>query len=215
MSRISRILGPALTGGILALVASVTVAQFFFASGESMEPTASAHATLFVDAIGPELGGYHRGDVVLARTPSWVFNQPANIGKRIIGLPGETVTIADGHVLIDGGVLDEPYLAPGTVTAPRGGWSGVIPAGSVFLMGDHREVSLDSRSFGPLPVDLLVGRVWLIVDAAGPHAPAPGVPTLAASVSAELGALRNSFQFAWPGTHPTEQMIGGLLHPGH
>ena len=82
--------------------------------------------------------------------------------KRVIGLPGEVVGAEDGHVVVDGRALIEPYLPPGTLTGSFG--PTVVPDGHVFVMGDNRGNSADSRVIGPIEVDTIVGRaiarVW-------------------------------------------------------
>jgi signal peptidase I len=77
--------------------------------------------------------------------------------KRVIGLPNEVVTIAWGRVYINGKPLTEPYLYQAT----DGYWHGIIPGDSVFVMGDNRFASDDSRDFGPVPLDSLEGEVML------------------------------------------------------
>ncbi|GIS99442.1 MAG: hypothetical protein CM1200mP26_11550 [Acidimicrobiales bacterium] len=89
--------------------------------------------------------------------------------KRVIGLPGETVTVADGRVLIDGGMLIEPYLADpfstdDLQTVPwclDGGMAKcTVPADHVFVLGDNPANSRDSRFFGPVPIDSIAGRAF-------------------------------------------------------
>jgi signal peptidase I len=80
--------------------------------------------------------------------------------KRVVGLGGETVSCRGGHVHIDGRRLVEPYLAPGTVTVCQ---PVTVPEGMLFMMGDNRGNSQDSRRFGPVEEDDLVGRAILRV----------------------------------------------------
>ncbi len=101
-----------------------------------------------------------RGDIV-------VFNPPVRSNKpyikRVIGLPGETVSVQDGSVYIDGQRLSEPYIA-GAVTscgAERQCDPVTVPEGEVFVLGDNRANSSDSRSFGPVDVDRIIGKAWL------------------------------------------------------
>jgi signal peptidase I len=104
-----------------------------------------------------------------------VFDPPADWGdsdtpfiKRVIGEPGDVVDIRDdGLVYINGVTLDEPSLyadesgAPQATTAPLDEAKWTVPEGELFLMGDHRQSSSDSRTFGPVPIDRVIGRAWL------------------------------------------------------
>ena len=80
---------------------------------------------------------------------------PELLIKRVVGLPGERVTMSDGRVFIDGAPLEEPYLAQPTLGQGR---SWLVPPLSVFVMGDNRGASRDSRIFGPVPMEQILGR---------------------------------------------------------
>lgn len=95
-----------------------------------------------------------RGAIVMFRDPR---DPESRLIKRVIGLPNEVVTIAWGRVYINGKPLTEPYLYQAT----DGYWHGIIPNDSVFVMGDNRFASDDSRDFGPVPLDSLEGEVML------------------------------------------------------
>ena len=98
-----------------------------------------------------------RGDIVVFHHPSGVHR---DLVKRVIGLPGETVEIRGGVVYIDGRRLIEPYLAGGAV--PLGDMAPVVvPPDSYFVLGDNRNHSQDSRVFGPIPIDDIVGKAFL------------------------------------------------------
>jgi signal peptidase I len=82
--------------------------------------------------------------------------------KRVIGLPGEHVQIADGKVYINGEELDEPYLQDNVTTEATGVFEDiVVPEGYIFVMGDNRSQSTDSRKFGCIPIDKIEGKVWI------------------------------------------------------
>jgi signal peptidase I len=93
--------------------------------------------------------------VVVLRMPE---RGPELLIKRVIALPGEMIEIRDGKVYIDGEVLDEPYVSQRTSgkSAPV-----TVPEGHVFVMGDNRGASNDSRSFGPVARERIVGRAWV------------------------------------------------------
>ena len=101
-----------------------------------------------------------RGDII-------VFNPPVRSDKpyikRVIGLPGETVSVQDGYVYIDGQRLDEPYInGPITECGNQRRCDPVtVPEGEIFVMGDNRTNSSDSRSFGPVDVDRIIGKAWI------------------------------------------------------
>jgi len=137
--------------------------QPFFVRGASMEPTFEDGEYLIVDQLSYHFRAPQRGEVIVFRYP----NQPSQFFiKRIIGLPGETVIVQDGHVIIQnsqhpsGVVLDEsPYLGADIRTG--GQVNLTLTADQYFVMGDNRPASSDSRSWGPVPTNDLIGRVWL------------------------------------------------------
>jgi signal peptidase I len=101
-----------------------------------------------------------RGDII-------VFNPPIDSEKpyikRVIGLPGETVEIREGHVFIDGVQLEEPYIEGDITscgTARRTCPPVEVPEGHVFVLGDNRNNSSDSRAFGVVEVDDIIGKAW-------------------------------------------------------
>ena len=153
---------------LLALVAAFLVKTFvlqtFFIPSASMEPTLDVGDRVFVNKLAYSFHSVHRGDLVVFTLPP---GESAGVGvddliKRVVGLPGETIEARDGRVFIDGRPLPEPYL-PRDVS-PVAGLplaKQVIPAGHYFLMGDNRGNSSDSRRFGPISGDLIVGRAFV------------------------------------------------------
>jgi signal peptidase I len=147
-----------LYAGIQVVVQPVRV------NGFSMETTLDDQDYLVATKVDYRLHPPERGDIVVL---SGTSADPRNLIKRVIGLPGERLQIQGGRVTIDGRALVEPYLAHErwTVRAdwPTDGTSGLIPAGEYFVMGDNRNDSLDSRSFGPVGRDRIEARAWVRV----------------------------------------------------
>ena len=139
------------------------VAQPFQVKGSSMERTFVESDYVLVDRLTPRWSPYARGQVVVFQPPAnWTGPKEPFI-KRVIGVGGDTVEVRDGQVFVNGVALDEPYLFhndAGLVETTEAGdqtrW--VVPEGELFAMGDHRQVSEDSRVFGPIPVSSVIGR---------------------------------------------------------
>ena len=101
-----------------------------------------------------------RGDIVVFETPSRAkaaCNASGTFVKRIVGLPGEQVSLRDGQVLIDGVPLNEPYLVPGARGLESGEWPRT-PRNAYFVLGDNRTMSCDSRRWGTVPRENIIGR---------------------------------------------------------
>jgi signal peptidase I len=111
----------------------------------------------------------HRGDLIVFERPEGESaGEIKDLIKRVVGLPGERIEQRDGDVYVDGDLLEEPYLEDGTETTnlePQ-----TVPEGHVFVMGDNRGDSMDSRVFHAIDEDLIVGRafvrVWPLPDLA-------------------------------------------------
>ncbi len=139
---------------LIALVIQLFLAQATRVYGQSMEPNLHTNQRLVVEKLSYRFHAPRRGDIVVLRLP----NQGNELLiKRVIGLPGETVEIRQGVVYINGKPLDEPYVTYRSyeTLAPR-----VIPPLNVFVLGDNRSASNDSRVFGPVHRDNIVGRAW-------------------------------------------------------
>ena len=167
----------------LTLVVRANAAQAFSIPSESMVPQLEVGDRVVVSKTSYRLHDVRRGDIIVfphpeaapdsASLPTRVahdlletvgLRRPPDdeLIKRVIGLPGEVVGAEDGHVVVDGRTLVEPYLRPGTVTGDFG--PTVVPHGHVFVLGDNRANSSDSRVIGPIEADTIVGRaiarVW-------------------------------------------------------
>lgn len=161
---------------LIYLVIHNFVAQPFEVQQTSMLPTIVSGEYILIDKLTPRFDGYDYGDVV-------VFEPPAGSGletdgipfiKRVIALPGDTVSLENGRVFVtqEGQSpvrLEEPYIVIGADGAPvptqcpqpdcRLSW--IVGADEYFVMGDNRPHSQDSRAFGPIGEDLILGRAWL------------------------------------------------------
>ncbi len=143
------------------------VVQPFWIPSQSMEPTLHGCPTcnpdrLLVDKLSYKLHSVHRGDVVVFSRPPAAPSTDADLVKRVIGLPGETVRGSGGTVYVNNRALTEPYVAP-ACDGTRDFDPVTVPAGDVFVMGDNRCDSLDSRIFGPIQQSTIVGRAFVIV----------------------------------------------------
>ncbi|MFL7794324.1 MAG: signal peptidase I [Anaerolineae bacterium] len=142
---------------VIAIFINLFLVQATQVLGQSMEPNLHTHQRVLVEKVTYRF--FHapqRGDIVV------IDLDPKNTAddlliKRIIGLPGDIIEIRGGEVYIDNELLQEPWM-----TNVGGGNYGpkTIPPLNVFVMGDNRGASNDSRSFGPVPVDNIVGRAW-------------------------------------------------------
>ncbi len=130
------------------------VVGFSFVKGESMEPTLYEGDMVLYTRLGVQ---YQRGDVVSVRIPSGEYYV-----KRIIAMEGDTVEIRDGRVYLNGECLTEPYIAGETQTAAGGivRYPYTLQEGQIFVMGDNRSSSMDSRSFGAVGIRQIKGKIW-------------------------------------------------------
>ncbi len=156
----------------LAIVVRTYVAQMFYIPSGSMLPTLQIGDRIVVDKLSFDFHGVHRGDIVVFRKPPLEEADYADLVKRVIGLPGDVISLSDGTVEIDGRPLAEPWLpTPPPPTEPSPLSQGFslehpyrVPPGEYYVMGDNRTNSEDSRYFGPIPESLIVGkmafRVW-------------------------------------------------------
>lgn len=149
---------------LLELVAVVLVAlllrQYVFTltivSGSSMEETLTDHEIVAVSKIDYAFSAPKRGDVVICHYP----NSNKNFIKRVVAIAGDTIQIADGRTYLNGTLVDEPHI---TYAASRDFGPVTIEEGRVFVMGDNRANSHDSRAEGALEISMLEGRVLAVV----------------------------------------------------
>lgn len=147
---------------LIALLINLFMAQATRVHGQSMEPNLHTDQRLVVEKLsynrflrqhlvfeGPEYG-----DVVVIRIPT---QGNELLIKRVIGLPGDVIEIHDGQVFVNGQPLNEPYL-PNSTAGSYGPTT--VPPLNIFVLGDNRNFSNDSRSFGTVPLKSVVGRAW-------------------------------------------------------
>ena len=139
---------------VIALVINLFLAQATQVLGQSMEPNLHTAQRVVVEKVTYRfLHGPRRGDIVVIDLPE----QTEMLIKRVVGLPGETIEVRGGEVYIEGERLEEPWMVK-----PGGGNYGpqTIPPLHVFVIGDNRGASNDSRNFGPVPIEHVVGHAW-------------------------------------------------------
>ena len=139
---------------VIALIINLFLAQATQVLGQSMEPNLHSTQRVVVEKVTYRFShGPRRGDIVVIALPE----QAEMLIKRVVGLPGETIEVRSGKVYIEGELLDEPW----TVN-PGGGSYGprTIPPLHIFVMGDNRGASNDSRNFGPVAIEHIVGHAW-------------------------------------------------------
>ncbi len=155
---------------VLALVLRSVLFQAYYIRFTSMEPTLNNGDRVLVNKLGYDLHDVHRGDmVVFERPPGVSGRQEDDLIKRVIALPGEVIGLIEGNVYIDGRRLHEPYLESSGITIGNlsSGCAAIVDggclvgAGEVFVMGDNRANSTDSRLFGPISEHLIVGHAFL------------------------------------------------------
>ncbi|MDQ1418356.1 MAG: signal peptidase [Acidimicrobiaceae bacterium] len=174
-----------LLAALVAVGVNTFVAQAFYIPSASMVPQLRINDRVVVSKLAYHLHPPRRGDVVVFSAPEAEEQVPSTSGnpmaravqrvgralgiaeskteliKRVIGLPGESIEGRDGRVFIGGRPLREPYLPPGTATSDFGPL--VVPAGHLWVMGDNRSESSDSRVFGPIVGSTIVGRaIWRV-----------------------------------------------------
>jgi signal peptidase I len=150
---------------VIALLIKTFVVQAFRIPSDSMVDTLVQGDRVLVNKLSYGAHDINRGDVIVFSRPPGLPASPSDpeeLIKRVIGLAGETVTTRDGTIYIDDRQLTEPYLSDGMGTynldAPL-----EVPDEHVLVLGDNRTNSTDGRSFGPIHVDSVVGRAFMIM----------------------------------------------------
>jgi signal peptidase I len=144
------------------------VAQPYRVQQQSMEHTLEPDQYVLVDKLTPRFDSYKRGDIVVFNPPAdWIQQNGQPYIKRVIGIGGDKVELKNGSVYVNGiKLLEDQYVfSENGKVQPTGELNGVsswvVPDGQLFLMGDHRANSADSREFGPVDISAVIGRAWL------------------------------------------------------
>ena len=135
------------------------IIQPFIVEGQSMEPSFQNGDYLITEKISFRIRPPERGEIVIFHPPD---NPDVNYIKRLVGLPGDVISISDGAVHVNGKKILEPYLSSDnqTVSTQKEGSAITLKEGEYFVMGDNRNHSRDSREIGPIPTDSIVSRIW-------------------------------------------------------
>ena len=146
---------------LFALLAALFLRGFVFQNtqvqGESMMPNFVNGEQVFVEKLSYLFSEPERGDVIICR----YGDTSSPVIKRVIALPGETIRITGGKVFINDQELDESHYWSGTMFSDMS--SVTVPEGNVFVMGDNRNASLDSRQEGPVPYYRIIGKAHFII----------------------------------------------------
>jgi signal peptidase I len=174
--------GLLLTALAIAVIIKTFLIQPFWIPSESMLPTIEVNDRVMVNKLAYKWGDPQRGDVVVFRDPreeeieesvpeAVIRSVLEAVGvrtrgrddliKRVIGVPGDTIEISANHVVVNGTPLEEPYLEDGTEMPDEGPFQ--VGEGEVFVMGDNRNASFDSRRFGSVSHDDLVGQAFVTI----------------------------------------------------
>lgn len=121
----------------------------------SMEPTLQPGEFILVNKLAYRLGNFRYGDIVVFHFPP---NPSEDYIKRVIGLPGDIISVENGQVFVNGYGLTEPYIA----SPPQYGGEWQVPLDSIFVLGDNRNQSSDSHSWGFVPRNYVVGKALVI-----------------------------------------------------
>jgi signal peptidase I len=160
---------------VLTLVARTYILEAYYIPSASMETTLKPGDRVLVDKLSYDLHGVGRGNIVVFHKPSSDIEGPSDLIKRVIGLPGETISAQGGYIYINGKRLNESWLPAGArgdtcaegTSVQQNNCGAVppvhIPKGDYFVMGDNRTDSEDSRVFGPIPSHLIVGKAFVLI----------------------------------------------------
>lgn len=148
----------------LALLVVFFLGRFTVVNGNSMLPTLKNRDVVIIESITPRFGTIEQGDIVVLKIPELLEGKQKYAVKRVIAKENQHIEIRDGKVLVDGRELVEDYVNNKETQISNTLYSDIIvPEGCVYVLGDNRlpEKSKDSRVFGPVKEDRIVGKVWI------------------------------------------------------
>jgi signal peptidase I len=156
---------------VLAMLVKTFVLQAFYIPSQSMATTLETGDRVLVNKLAYTFGDVSRGDVVVfERPPTETTSDIPDLIKRVVGLPGDSLVIKDSTVYVNGSALEEPYLEPGTITSTDAAPNTcsdadpcIVPESMVWVMGDNRPDSKDSRFFGPIEESTIVGKAFVTI----------------------------------------------------
>jgi len=155
-SMLRELLETVISAGIIAFIIITFIGQVTVVRGASMEPTLHDRERLIANKISYRFESPERGEIIIFRPPLEIKR---NYIKRIIGVPGDKVEIANGEIFLNDERLEESYVKNGSHEnmSPT-----IVPGNSFFVLGDNRPNSSDSRYWGFVPRKNVVGRAWLV-----------------------------------------------------
>ncbi len=154
---------PAALNAVNTALLRAYVVRTFSVTSASMRDTLRPGDHVLADRVTFRLREVRRGDLVVLRRPPGARTPEEDLVKRVIGLPGERIAARDGTVSVDGRALLEPYAGRDCAAARKNLPPVVIPSGHLYVLGDDRCGSLDSREFGPVDTRVVEGRLLGIV----------------------------------------------------
>lgn len=149
---------------VLGLAVITFLGRLTVVNGNSMSPTLKNQNVLIIESITPRFGTIEQGDIVVLRVPELLEGKQKYAVKRVIAKENQHIEIRDGKVFVDGKELSESYTNNTETHAGSSLYADmIVPQGCIYVLGDNRipEKSRDSRIFGPVKVDRIVGKCWI------------------------------------------------------
>ncbi len=170
---------------VIVVIINVFLGQTRRVDGLSMEPNLENNQRIIMEKVSYRFRSPRRGEIIVLRRPDGPYEHP--LIKRVVGLPGETIAIHDGAVYIDGQPLAEAYLDQPTLGYLQ---TMRIPEGCYYVLGDNRASSNDSRSFGVVTREDILGKAWFRYWPPAAIGPVSGSRSSASSVAGRSGLLQ-------------------------